>query len=74
MIEGEGEGEGEGEPGRCRCARAAPALFTSWRGGSADQWIAGSADHSKTNGPGDCGASAVQVIVMPKIVIFSEPP
>ena len=29
---------------------------------------------SKTNGPGDCGASAVQVMVMPKTTMLSEPP
>lgn len=29
---------------------------------------------SNTNGPGDCGPVAVQVIVIPKTVIVSEPP
>ncbi len=29
---------------------------------------------SKTKGPGDWGAVALQVTVIPKITIFSEPP
>ncbi len=29
---------------------------------------------SNTNGPGDCAPVAVQVMVMPKTVICSEPP
>ncbi|GAA0667094.1 hypothetical protein GCM10009535_53640 [Streptomyces thermocarboxydovorans] len=35
----------------------------------------GAGDQSKTNGPGDWGPVAVQVMVMkPNTVIFSEPP